>query len=111
MECLVVTERRCWANGQYSRRECLEISVISKSVSNNALKDKIQGELHGIDAEVDKENIKPCHHLKGKGNKGRVILKLSKRKDMEKIKLNKKELKNIDHKKIGLSSGMKVFIN
>ena len=33
------------------------------------------------------------------------------RKDAEKIKLNKKKLKNIGHKKIGLSSGMKVFIN
>ena len=33
------------------------------------------------------------------------------RKDAIKIKLNKKKLKNIGHKKIGLSSGMKVFIN
>ena len=52
-----------------------------------------------------------CHCLKGKGSKGRVILKFSRRKDAEKIKLNKKKLKNIDHKKIGLSSGTKVFIN
>ena len=51
------------------------------------------------------------HRLKGKGSKGSVILKVSKRKDAEKIKLNKKKLKNIDHKKIGLSSGTKVFIN
>ena len=54
---------------------------------------------------------KTCHRLKGNGSKGRVILKLSKRKDAEKIKLNKKKLKNIDHKKIGFSSGTKVFIN
>ena len=26
MERLVVTERKCWTNEQYSRRECLEIS-------------------------------------------------------------------------------------
>ena len=30
VERLVVTERKCWANHQYSRRECLEISGISK---------------------------------------------------------------------------------
>ena len=31
--------------------------------------------------------------------------------DADKVKLNKKKLKNIDHEKIGLSSGTKVFIN
>ena len=111
MERLVVPEQKCWANEQYSRRECLEISGIPESVSDNALEDEIQGILRGIDAEVDTENIELCHHLNGKGSKGRVILKLSKREDAEKIKLNKKKLKTIVHRKIGLSSGTKVLIN
>ena len=111
VERLVVTERKCWAKEQYSRRECLEISGIPEFVSDSALEDKIQGVLHGIDVEVDTENIESCHRLKGKGSKGKFILKLSKRKDAEKIKLNKKKLKNIDHKKIGLSCGTKLFIN
>ena len=111
VERLVVTERKCQANEQYSSRECLEISGIPESVSDNALDDKIQGVLRGIDVEIDTENIEPCHHLKGKVSKRKVILKLSKRKDGEKIKINKKRLKNIDHKKIGLSSGTRVFIN
>ena len=99
------------ASEQYSKRECLEILGIPESVISNAVEDKIQGVLCGIDAEVHTENIESCHRLKGKGSKGRVILKRSKRKDTEKIKLNKKKLKNIDHKNTGLSSGMKVFIN
>ena len=33
------------------------------------------------------------------------------RKDANKIKLNKIKLKNIDHEKVGLSSGTKVFMN
>ena len=41
MERLVVTERKCQANELYSRRKCLEISSIPKSVSDNALQDKI----------------------------------------------------------------------
>ena len=110
VELLVVTERKCWANEQYLRRECLEISGIPESISGNAIEDKIQGVLRGINVEVDTKNIESCHHLEGKGSKGKVILKLSKRKDAEKIKLNKKKLNNIDHKKIGLSSGTKVFI-
>ena len=101
VECLVVTERKCWASEQYSRRECLEISGIPESISDNALEDKIPGVLRGIDVKVDTENIESYHRLKGKGSKGKVILKLSKRKDAEKIKSNKKKLKNIDHKKLG----------
>ena len=111
VERLVVTEQKCWANEHYSRREYQEISGIPESVSDNALEDKVQGVLHGIDVEVDTENIESCYRLKGKGSKGRVILKLTKRMDPEEIKLNKKKLKNIDHKKIGLSSGTKAFIN
>ena len=48
---------------------------------------------------------KKAHH------KGEVILKISKRKYANKIRLNKKKLKNIDHKKIRLSSGTKAFIS
>ena len=99
MERLVVLERKCWANEQYSRRECLQISSIPESVSDNAIEDEIQGVLRGIDAEVETENTELCHHLNGKRSKGRVILKHSKRKDAEKIKLNKKKLKNIVHRK------------
>ena len=69
MERLVVTERKCWANEQYSRRECLEISGIPESVSDNALEDEIQGILRGIYAEVDTENIELCHHQMVRGVK------------------------------------------
>ena len=78
---------------------------------SNALEDNIQGVVRGIDVEVDTENAESWHRLKGKGNKGRVILKLSKRKDAGKTKLNKKKLKNIDRRKIGLSSGTKLLVN
>ena len=81
VERLVVTEQKSWANEQYSRGEYLEISGIPESVSDNALEDKIQGVLRGIDVEGDTENIESCHRLKGKGSKGKVIRKLSKRKD------------------------------
>ena len=74
---------------------------VPESVSDNALEDKIQRVLRGIDAEVDKENIESCHCLKGKASKGSVILKLSEREDAEKIKSNKKKLINVDHKKMG----------
>ena len=68
--------------------------------------------MRGIDVEVGRENMESCHRLKGKWNKGKFILKLSKRKYADKIKLSKKTLKNIDQKeKNELLSGTKVFKN
>ena len=34
-ERVVALERQCWGNNQYSRRECLEITVVPDSVSND----------------------------------------------------------------------------
>ena len=89
VESLVAAEQKFQANEQYSRRNYLKISVIPESVSDNALEDKIQGVLTGIDVEVDTDNFEQYHCLKGKGNKGRVILKLT-RKETEKIISNRK---------------------
>ena len=66
-----------------------------ESVSHKALEFNIKGVLSGIDAAVDTENIEPYHRLKGKENKGKVILKLFKRKNADKIKLNKKAEKHL----------------
>ena len=91
VESLVVTGRKCWANEQYSRRECLEISGVPEPVGDNALEDKIQGALRGIDAEFDTGNIESCHCLKGNGNKGNMMLKLSMRTQKNKIRPEKTE--------------------
>ena len=62
------------------------MSGISESVCDNAFEDKIQGLLRGIDVEVDTQNIDSSYCLKGKGNKGKILLKLSKREDKIKSK-------------------------
>ena len=38
---LVVMERQCWANVQYSSRECIEMVRIANSVNNSQLEDKV----------------------------------------------------------------------
>ena len=40
-ERLQTIEKQCWENAQYSRRECLEISGITSSVSDNDLEDLV----------------------------------------------------------------------
>ena len=66
VECLVVAERKCWVSEQYLKRKCLKVLGISELVNDNALEDKIQGVLRGIDVEVGRENMESCHRLKGK---------------------------------------------
>ena len=40
-ERLVSMERQCWANAEYSRRECLELVGAPRSVSNGGLEEKV----------------------------------------------------------------------
>ena len=101
VERLVVTERKCRANEQYSRRECIEISGIPESVSDNALEDKIQGVLRGIDVEVHTESIESCHRLKGKGSKGKVILNFLRERMQKKQNQARKNSKILTIKKLG----------
>lgn len=50
---------------------------------------------------VDTKNIQSYHGLKEKGNKGKVTLKLFKRKDEDKIQQKKKKLKISTIKGVG----------
>ena len=38
---VVDLERQCWTNAQYSRRECLEVVGIPRSVDDNILEEKV----------------------------------------------------------------------
>ena len=86
---LINVERKCFANEQYSRTECLEISGIPPSVKDNELETKVLTILEEIDAPVGLGLVEDCHRLPSKGNPKKVILKLNRRKDASKVLLNK----------------------
>ena len=65
---LINAERKCFANEQYSRRECLEISGIPPSVKDNELETKVLTILEEIDAPVDPGLVEDCHRLPSRGN-------------------------------------------
>ena len=65
---LISAERKCFANEQYSRRECLEISGIPTSVKDNELETKVLTILEKIDAPVDPGLVEDCHRLPSRGN-------------------------------------------
>ena len=106
---LVNMKRQCWANAQYSRRECLEVVGIPDSVQNNELEDKVLTILKKIGGEVSPRDIEAFHRLK-KDNDW-VIVKFSRRKDGEQIKSVKKDLKHLKMQEVGLPGNPSIFIN
>ena len=88
-------ERRCYANEQYSRRECLKISGIPANIDDNGLESKVLEILEEIDIPVDPSLVEDCYHLPSKGLPKKVIIKLNCLKDIYRILLKKNKLKNI----------------
>ena len=58
---VVDLERQCWANAQYSRRECLEIVGIPRSVDDNSLEEKVIQVFEKVGCNIDSSNIEACH--------------------------------------------------
>ena len=106
-----MVERKCWANEQYSRRECLEISGIPESIQDDELEDCVSKIFNECDIPVDPANIEACYRLKSKARPKKVIIKLSRRKDVFNILQRKKKLKSVDITKVGLPQGSLVFVN
>ena len=59
-------ERQCWADAQYSRRECLEIAGIPTSIPQQSLEEKVSQIFEAIGISVDKNDIDDCHRLRDK---------------------------------------------
>ena len=101
-------ERQCWANNQYSRRECLEISGIPENIENKDLENLTLQIFEKIDISVDPENVEDCHWVKPQRLK-KVIIKLSRRKDTNKICSEKKKLNGKNLTSLGINAP--VYIN
>ena len=76
-------KRQCWANAQYSRRECLELAGIPRQVDDNQLETKVLWFFEKVGCKIDSGFIDACHRL-GKNNEG-VILKFARRKDCKQV--------------------------
>ena len=104
---LVETERQCWANAQYSRRECLEVVGIPTSVKDDALEDKVLNVFREIGVEIGQRDIQACHRVKN----NRTIVKFSNRKDYLQILRVNKQLKYLDCSLCNFPDGTKIFVN
>ena len=108
-EKVVSLERQTSSNSQYSRRECLELSGIPETIENKDLERTVLGIFEKLDVMVDPNNAEDCHWIKSSKGPKKVIVKLSRRKDANKIRLLKKGLKGMNLSSLGINST--VYIN
>ena len=108
VERVIETERQCWENAQYSRRDTLEIVGIPNSVGNSVLEETVRDVFKKIGVEIDERDVQACHRLK---EKERTIVKFVNRKDCLQILRVKKDLKSLDPTELDFPENTKIFIN
>ena len=101
--------RQCCANSQYSRRECLELVSVPRSVSDGDLEKKVLKIFEKVGCHIEGNNIEVCHQINKKNE--RIIVKFSRRKDCQNILNAKKELRKLDMKEIGFPEGNPISVN
>ena len=107
-ERLIALERQCWANAQYSRRECLEITGIPSSVSNKDLEEVVCKVITKAGVDITADNIEDCHRV---GNKGQTIIKFGKRKVSRQVLSVRKDLNKVKMSDIDLTGQSTLYIN
>ena len=88
---LTETERQCWANAQYSRRECLEVVGTATSIPNDSLETNTSKGFDKLGIHVEEKDIHDCHCLK---DIDKAIIKLTDRKDSLQVFCVNEDLKS-----------------
>ena len=108
VERVIKTDRQCWENAQYSRRDTLEIVDIPNSVGDSVPEETVRDVFKKIGVEIDEPDVQACHRLK---EKERTIVKFLNRKDCLQILRVKKDLKSLDPTELDFPESTKIFIN
>ena len=87
---LTSIEPQCWANAQYSRRECLDVIGIPSKVGADILEEKVLSIFRKLGCDIPPERIEASHRISKKSST--VIVKFTKRKDCQQIWSFKKDL-------------------
>ena len=106
---VVDLERECWANAQYSRRECLELVRIPASGSHDSLKDKVLNVFDKMGCHIQKENVEACHRISKHND--RTIMKLTRRKDCQQVLPVKRDLRNLSVEDVGFPGDTRIQTN
>ena len=99
------------ANKRYSRLEWLEMSEIWNSLSNINLEETVLKIFSHAGVTIDSRDTEACHYLNEPAYLKKVIIKISKRKDVARVMNNKSKLKSMKPQNIDLPSSYKIYIN
>ena len=100
-------------NGQYSRRNNLELFGIPTNISQEKLEDSVIQILRSIEVEAKPEDIEACHNGKNenKDQPKMTIVKFVNRKICNSSMKNRKKLKDTDKTELGFNEETPIFIN
>lgn len=106
-------EKMVILTNQRSRENNIELSGIDDAVSDQKLQGVVKGILQKMDVECFDWDIQGCHRLPPrKGNSAKpTIVKFVNRKKPEEIMSRSKNLKNLDFRDLGLTSGNSIYVN
>ena len=85
-------ERQCWANAQYTGRECLQITSILSLVSDKDLEEVVCKTITKAGVDINANDIEDCHLV---GNKYQAITKSGKRKVSRQVLSIRKDLNQV----------------
>ena len=75
---------------QYFRLECLLLTGLLETIENKDLEGAMLGTFEKLKVMVDPSTVEDCHWTKSSNGTKKVIMKLSRLKDTNKIELSKK---------------------
>ena len=75
-------ERQCRGSSQCSRRECRELIGVPETSDNNFMESTALKIFERLEVKVDPSDVEHCHWISSKNDLRRVIVKVSKRKDV-----------------------------
>ena len=102
-------ERQCWANAQYSRRECIDIISIPSEVKADDLEEKVAKIFETLGCSIPPNRIEACHGVSKKC--ATVIVKFSHIKYCQQVLTMKKDLRKVKMEDVELPGHNKLFIN
>ena len=91
---MVQIEQKSWSNEQYYRRECLKIVGIAESLRDSSLEETALNIFKELGVSIDTSDIEACHRV-GPRSRKKVTIKMSRRKDADRVHRVKKPLKGI----------------
>ena len=105
---MVLLERQCWSNSQYSRRASLEISRLSESLKSEDLEGTGLKDFEELDVVVDPTNVEDYDWV-GRRTSKKVIIRLSRRKDANQNTQGEQKIEKSKLSSLGIKTP--VFIN